>query len=282
MSFNKSKFRTIFFGASALLGVFLLILSILLAVQLYAEVMGESGQTEEEGSVYLSDVDIDISDERIEVIRRLDASGYKLRRDSTEYQIELFRLLAHAYDQFNETNSDSNLKNYATLIAQNFVADFFTLSNKHSRTDVGGLQFVSEELVDDFRNFAVDTFYLYLNQHIETFGHASLPTVETTTVLSRSFGSHWLEKEVDEVDESEEDEGMKSMFLSDNSEPEKEEIRTIVIEIEWTFAPSRLARLNEFQTSARFILLEGEDGVRIHAIELIEEESDEILNLNPW
>jgi len=264
-----------------MLGVALLILSAVLAFQLYAEVLGNHRQEEEEEPLYLTISDIDeIADEQIELIRSIDANGYRLRRDSTDHQIELFRLLAHAYDRYYETEADIDLLNYAELIAQNFVADFFTLSNKQSRTDIGGLQFISEEMVDDFRSFALDTFYLYLNQHIESYGHTSLPMVETTTVLSSSFDSHWLEIETDDHLEGEENESDETMRWPWPSEPvpEMEEIRTIIIEIEWAFARSRLSQLNQFQTSARFTLIEGEDGVRIHVIELIEDEWDEDWN----
>ena len=199
-----------------------------------------------------------------------ESDGYVLRRNATAYQIELFERLIHGHHRFYEIGTDVDLKYYASVITQNFIADFFTLSNKRSRADVGGLQFFSEDLVDCFRNFAIDEFYLYLNQLFETYGRESLPTVDLTTILSVEFESRWIETEIDrEVDETVVEGGYYYGDIDDLQE--KEEIKVIVVDIEWTYANSSLVHLDEFQRSARLILLESEAGVRIHVIELIEE-----------
>jgi|GEM_PF-1042299 len=270
MSF-KDKFRKIYFEISVVLGISFLVICILLVLQLHTLLIGNVEENSDEYEATAPSV------VRNEVAERSDIIGYQLCRNSTEHQIELFELLIIAHDQFNETQWDRDLKAYAEIIARNFVADFFTLSNKSSRTDVGGLQFVYEDLVDQFSTFAIDTFYLYLNQHIERFGHDALPTVATTTILSSSFESYWIEIEVDE-DEYEEEEPTEPpwpwLYNEEEQEPLKEEIRIIVIEIEWTFEHSNLFHLSAFQTSARIVLLENETGARIHSIGLIEEPSE--------
>jgi len=204
------------------------------------------------------------TDMQIEIDQLPESEGYTLRRNPTEYQIELFELLVHAHDQFYETESDEDLKSYASAIVRNFVADFFTLSNKNSRSDVGGLQFFTEDLVDNFRSFAIDEFYLYLNQHIEMFGRESLPTVVSTTILNVGFEPRLIEIE----DENGEVDDGNTMF-GEESTISMEEIRTIVVDIEWTYATSTLQEIDEFQTSARFVLVQHEDGVRIYVIGLI-------------
>lgn len=271
MLFDKNKFRKISLEISILLGLSFAIMTILLVLQFHTLLE----QTFDDRVAEVEPTSLPEVEVRIEIAERSDVIGYELYRNSTDHQIELFELLIVAHDQFNETHSDIDLKNYANIIARNFVADFFTLSNKHSRSDVGGLQFVSEDLTEEFKRFAVDTFYLYLNQHIEAFGRDALPTVATTTILNSSFAPRWIEIENDEPEtENDAYEAMLGTNLLQEQVPLKEEIRTIVIDIEWTFADSSLNYLADFQTSARLILLESEDGARIHAIELITESSE--------
>ena len=187
--------------------------------------------------------------------------GYHLRMNATDYQTELFSMLITAHNEFNDVGNDATLLTYASVITQNFVADFFTLSNKESRNDVGGLQFFSTDLMENFQTSAIDNFYLHLNQFTEMFGADELPTVASTRVKSVTFLPRTIE-------------------LEDNEDTEdiEETVRTMVVEIEWTFEETRLPYIQDFQTSGRFTLLEVEDeGVRIFSIEMISE--DEYLDV---
>lgn len=208
-----------------------------------------------------------------------ESNGYTLRRNPTEYQIELFELLVNTHDQFYETGSDEDLKDYASAIVQNFVADFFTLSNKNSRPDVGGLQFFSEEVMDNFKSLAIDEFYLYLNQHLEIFGSESLPTVASTTILSAEFDVIFIETEDEDNGDGDDNEEHTSVGYLGYGEEEEilgEEVRSIIIDIEWTYVNSTLPYIDEFQTEARFLLIEVEDeGVRIFQIGIIEEKCEQ-------
>ena len=231
---------------SAILGVALLVGGVLLLNQVDT-VLGRN-EIEED----LTDEQQPTEEGQVIVIPELpasDADGYTIRRQATDYQIELFELLVRAHDQFYETESDEALEEYASLIARNFVADFFTLSNKNSRSDVGGLQFFSEDISADFRSQAIDEFYLYLNRYIEIFGSDSLPTVSSTEILRVEFGYRIIEIE------------------DDASELE---VRTIIIDIEWSYEHTTLPYIDEFQTRARFTLVEHEESVRIYVIESLE------------
>ena len=263
VSQNK-KFKKTLLVISAILGVILLVSGAVLLLRINTPTGSDNVEVEEPPR----------TPEEQRIIEQLpESDGYTLRRNPTEYQIGLFELLVNAHDQFYETESDEDLKNYASAIARNFVADFFTLSNKSSRTDVGGLQFFSEDLVDNFRNFAVDEFYLYLNQYIRIFGNESLPTVESTTILNVEFGTRIIEIEDENNADGEEDSfgyGYGYTYGNDLLEEEirGEEIRTIIVDIEWSYASSTLQFINEFQTAARLILIEREEGVRIYIIEV--------------
>jgi len=258
------KFKKVLLYISVILGIAFLVGGILLLSQI-DEVLGRN--------VVEVDEQTEQQTERPPVEREpidelTDSVKYTLRRNATDYQLELFDMLVNAHEQFYADKSDENLEIYASAIVQNFVADFFTLSNKSSRSDVGGLQFFSEDTVDNFRSFAIDEFYLYLNQYIEMFGSESLPTISSTTILEIEFGTRTIEIE----DENGE--------LDDEAEnvPVEKEVRTIIIDIEWSYEPTTLSDIDEFQTAARFVLVEHEESVRIYIIELIETDDENQVN----
>ena len=261
MSSTDNKFKKVLLDISIILGISFLAASVLLFLQIDTILGRNTGVNIEEWEP---------TPEEQRIIDELpESDGYTLRRHPTEYQIRLFETLVHAHNQFYETESDVDLKNYATAIARNFVADFFTFSNKSSRTDVGGLQFLSEDLVADFRVFAVDEFYLYLNQYIEMFGREALPSVDSTTILRVEFEYRFIEaEEEDELDNEPVFDMFGQLILPG------EDVRTIVVDVEWSYTLTTLPNINEFQTTARLILLETEDGVRVYAIEQIVDEME--------
>lgn len=202
-----------------------------------------------------------------------EPKGYELRMNATEYQIDLFEELMQAHDQFEALGTDDALEDYASAIVKNFVVDFFTLSNKESRADVGGVQFFSNDVADHFKNAAMDGFYLHLGRLTETFGSEAMPTIESITITEVEFSTRPIDVEADDEEPDEEIDTWNVAELEEPLEPEYEDI--IIVYVEWTFAQTALSQIDEFQTSARFVLKEVEDeGVHIFQIEMIEEECE--------
>jgi len=262
MSYNNNGFKKFVLSISGLLLITFLVSSVLLLSRI-DEVLGGSSSNQ-------INSEPDRTPEEQQIFDNLpESTKYRLRRSSTDYQIELFEILVHAHDSFQENNTTSNLEDYGGAIVRNFIADFFTLSNKESRTDVGGLQFFSEDLVDNFKNFAIDDFYLYLNQHITAFGSEALPTVSSTTILDVGFEPRTIPiREGD--DESEE----ITLVYNEFWEVIGQEIMTIVIDAQWSYESSSLLSIEQFQTTARFVLVQYENDVKIYAIELVPEEDE--------
>lgn len=70
-------------------------------------------------------------------------------------------------------------KEYATEIAKLFIIDFFTLDNKVSKNDVGGVQFVYSGYKTSFIDKARDEFYRYVKSNLDKNRSQELPTVKT-------------------------------------------------------------------------------------------------------
>jgi len=262
MDYKNDKFNQflIFLSIFSLLIFFV---SLVFLISRMNEVLGRDNQD-------LSEIEITSPLEQ-QTSDDLPSIGYELRPNATDYQLELFDKLIHAHQSFYEEDSTRNLEEYASVIVRNFIADFFTLSNKHSRSDVGGLQFFSDEVVDDFRNFAIDDFYLYLNLHLDNFEHETLPTVNSTTILDVRFEPRIVEIDEEDLDEIDAD----TLVYDYMGELIGREIMTIVIDAQWTYATSTLWQIEHFQTSASFVLISYEDEVRIYVIEQIPVEDDQ-------
>ena len=103
----------------------------------------------------------------------IDSMDYHLRSNATNLQTSLFKDLTSA------VKDGSDKFEIAKLVAENFVADFYTWSNKDGTYDVGGMYYVySPEKVNIYKQ-AVDGFYKYVTYYINTYGSDKLIEVDS-------------------------------------------------------------------------------------------------------
>ena len=112
----------------------------------------------------------------VEVIDTIDDFGYELNENETKYYKDLFDKLKNL---LKEENYDE--QEYATLIAQLFVIDFYDLDSKIMKSDVGGTQFVYEGYREDFEKGAKAGMYKYIENNIYGDRKQELPTVKEVT-----------------------------------------------------------------------------------------------------
>ena len=143
----------------------------------------------------------------------------------------------HAYkDKYTELTKEE----YATLVVKNFIADFYTWSNKTGRNDVGGVQFIAEEMRSTFRKQAIDGFYENLDFYLNDYEATSLITVNDVTILD--------------------------VNLNDTLKTEDEMIDCISVQASWQYELSSSVEVEQFQSEATFILTESEDYLVLNAI----------------
>lgn len=103
----------------------------------------------------------------------IESMDYHLRNDATDLQKNLFKDLKNAVEKGQDDVT------IASLVGQNFVADFYTWTNKAGQADIGGLYYVySPQKLLIFQQ-ARDTFYHYLSTYIDRYGKENLLEVET-------------------------------------------------------------------------------------------------------
>lgn len=97
------------------------------------------------------------SQKEVKIIKSIKDYDYNLKENETElYKTE-----------FNELDKILSKKNvdyeeYAKSIAKLFIIDFYTLDNKLSKNDIGGTEFIKEDMRDNFIEEARSTFYKYV------------------------------------------------------------------------------------------------------------------------
>ena len=105
--------------------------------------------------------------------------GYTLKERDSVYYSELFN---HLNDIL--TVPEIDYEDYAKTIASMFIVDFYTLSNKRASTDVGGLEFIYPDFVDNFLINAQENMYKSVQSDFDGTREQSLPIVTNVTVES--------------------------------------------------------------------------------------------------
>lgn len=129
------------------------------------------------------------------VVDKLDKYGYELNDNETKYYNDLFKKLKTVL------NKDKvNEEEYAKLISQLFLADYFNLDNKISKNDVGGVQFVYKDYQTSFTKKSTDEVYKYVESNIYKNRNQELPIVTNVEVTDITKGSFdYLDKTDDDA-----------------------------------------------------------------------------------
>lgn len=111
------------------------------------------------------------------VVDQIPEYGYVLESNKTKLYRNLFKDLIGV---LKEEKVDE--EEYAKLISQMAVIDFYNLDNKTSKNDIGGTQFIREKNVDNFTLQASETVYKYIEQNLDGKRTQELPIVTNVEV----------------------------------------------------------------------------------------------------
>ena len=115
----------------------------------------------------------------------LDLYGYTLSKNDTELYKTNFKALEKT---LNET--PINYEEYAKTLSKLFVIDVFTLSNKLSSTDIGGLEFLHKKLRENFKENMGNTLYKNIEINLDGKRTQNLPevtSVEVTDIFETKY-----------------------------------------------------------------------------------------------
>lgn len=115
----------------------------------------------------------------------IDKYNYSLYDNSTKEYKKIFNELSK------ELSKESiNEEKYVELISKLFIIDFYTLDNKLTNLNIGGVEFVHSDIIDNFKQKANATIYKYVESNIYGDRKQKLPLVkevEVTKIEQKSF-----------------------------------------------------------------------------------------------
>lgn len=113
------------------------------------------------------------------VLDSIDEYGYTISDTDT-------KLYKSKYDELKRTLTAKTIDNkkYSELVAELFIIDFYSLDNKTSKNDVGGVEFVYTDYKTSFIDKARDEFYKYVKSNLNDNRNQKLPIVSTIKVES--------------------------------------------------------------------------------------------------
>ena len=106
------------------------------------------------------------------VVDSIKGYEYKLSDKDTEIYRENFLELKKVLEK-----DELDEEKYVTLISKLFIIDFFTLDNKVTNKDIGGVEFVHKDAKENFILKAKDTLYKYIESNIYGDRKQDLPEV---------------------------------------------------------------------------------------------------------
>ena len=112
----------------------------------------------------------------------IDTMDYHLRANATDYQKELFKELDQAV-------KEKDKEKIAECVAKNYIADFYTWTNKSGSYDVGGMYYVYSPNKGNIVAQARAQFYKYLSTYIKEYGSENLLEVTEVTAEGQKSNS---------------------------------------------------------------------------------------------
>ncbi len=110
----------------------------------------------------------------VKVVDTIDNFNYTLDERDT-------KLLKKTYQELKKelSSSDIDYENYAKILAELFVIDLFTLDNKINKYDVGSLEYVYPDSLENFKLNVEDTIYKEIENDKDGKRKQTLPIVKS-------------------------------------------------------------------------------------------------------
>ena len=121
------------------------------------------------------------------VLKTIDKYGYTLKDNKTSKYKKMFEELTEIL-----TKEDIDEEAYVKKITEMFIYDFYSLEDKASKTDIGGVDFVHKDVLQNFLIAAEDTYYKYVESNIYNNRQQRLPVVDDITIESVNQDSYTI------------------------------------------------------------------------------------------
>lgn len=166
----------------------------------------------------------------VTVVSKIDNYNYYLDSNETRIYKKYYKELEN---ELKDSKVDEN--KYAEVISKLFVIDFYTLTNKLTNQDIGGIQFIHSNLQNKFITEASNTIYKYIKNNLSGSRRQRLPEVNSVEVT----GIENIKYEKDDYkDESSYKVNLKLGYVKDYDYPKEvtltlihEENKLVIVEV---------------------------------------------------
>ena len=124
------------------------------------------------------------------VITEIKEYNYKLKDSKNELYKTEFKNLEKILKK-----EPVNYEEYAKSISKLFIIDFYSLNDKLTKNDIGGVEFVHSEIKDNFITKAENTFYKYIQNNLYNERKQSLPDVTSIKIKTITQDKFTIKKE---------------------------------------------------------------------------------------
>ncbi len=113
------------------------------------------------------------------VVKEISEYGYKLEKRDTKLMVDTFNELDTILSK-----NDIDYQKYAECLSKLFVIDLYTIANKIDTYDVGGVEYIYPDDVDEYKYNVMGTLYNYIG-YIDN-RDVKLPEVKKITSIQSS------------------------------------------------------------------------------------------------
>lgn len=100
---------------------------------------------------------------------------------------------------FEDLNNKADVTKYTNTIAKLFIIDFYSLNYKITNTDIGGLQFLSTDIRDNFKEKAINTIYKYIKSNVYNDRQQQLPEVKEVNIINNEIVEYTYKEQMVEA-----------------------------------------------------------------------------------
>ena len=115
----------------------------------------------------------------VSVVSKIEDYDYYIESNATKVYKKYYKELE---DELSDNKIDE--VKYAKLVSKLFIIDYYSLNNKVTNKDIGGVQFIHSELKDKFIIESSNTIYKYVKNNLYGMRKQKLPEVSNVEIES--------------------------------------------------------------------------------------------------
>jgi len=128
------------------------------------------------------------------ILNSIEEFGYTLKDNKSKEYGKKFNELVKILGQ-----DSIDEESYVSKITEMFILDFYSLNEKTAKTDIGGVEFVHPDILQNFLQNAENTYYKYVESNIYNNRKQDLPTVSEISIDSIEKVSYGYSGKTDEA-----------------------------------------------------------------------------------